>query len=315
MDISIILPAYNESESLPILHEKLKTVLDKTNREYEVIFIDDGSTDNSVEVLEKIASKDSNVKVIELRRNFGQTPATSAGFDYSTGNIIVIMDSDLQNDPKDIPLLLEKIDEGYDVVSGWRKNRKDKFFSRKIPSWIANRIIRKVSGVKIKDLGCSLKAYKREVLENVKLYGDMHRFLPIYASWVGVKMANIEVTHHERKYGKSKYGISRIFKVIVDMFVLRFLGNYSHKPMHFFGKIALLNFVGAFLAFGLYLYKAILSNQFLKEPSLILVFLFGGLGTLFLGFGLMAEVMVRIYHESQDKPIYFIRNKINIKEK
>lgn len=315
MDLSIVLPVYNERENLPILHEKLKKVLSGLNRSYEVIMVDDGSKDGSVEVLEELAKKDPDLKVIQFRRNFGQTPAMSAGIDYSSGEIIVLMDSDLQNDPEDIPRLLEKIEEGYDVVSGWRKNRQDRFFSRKIPSWIANRLIKKISGVEVKDLGCSLKAYKKEVLKNVRLYGEMHRFIPIYASWVGAKIGNIEVKHHPRMFGKSKYGISRTFKVLVDLFAMKFMGSYSTKPMYFFGKLAFLNFFLSLVSLGVYLYRAISTKQFLKEGSLLLVFLFWGLGMLFIGFGLLAEVMVRVYHESQNKPIYFVRKIINLDEK
>lgn len=312
MDLSIVLPVFNERENLPILHEKLDSVLRNLNKSYEIIMVDDGSIDGSYEVLKEIAQKDENLKVIQFRRNFGQTPATMAGIDYAKGDIIVIMDSDLQNDPADIPKLLEKIEEGYDVVSGWRKNRKDKFFARKIPSWIANRLIRKISGVKVKDLGCSLKAYKKEVLKNVKLYGEMHRFLPIYASWVGAKIADIPVGHHPRQFGQSKYGISRTFKVLVDLFTMKLRGSYSTKPMYFFGKIAFYNFFAAFLAACLYGYRVYKNHQFLSDRSLLIIFLFGGFGALFIGFGLLGELMIRIYHESQDKPIYHVREMCNI---
>lgn len=315
MDLSVILPVYNEKENLPILYQQLKEVLETLHCSYEIIMVDDGSKDGSDEVLKDLALKDPNLKAIFFRRNFGQTPATAAGIDHSSGKIIVIMDSDLQNDPKDIPKLLEKVNQGYDLVSGWRKNRKDKFFSRKIPSWIANRIIKKVSGVEVKDLGCSLKAYKREVLKNVKLYGEMHRFLPIYASWIGAKIDNIEVAHHPRQFGKSKYGISRTFKVLIDLLTMKFMGGYATKPMHFFGKLTFLNFFLSLAFLGVYVYRVIATKQFLKEGSLLLVFLFWGLGMLFLGFGLVAEIMVRTYYESQNKPTYFIKDYINLKEK
>lgn len=315
MDLSVILPVYNEKENLPILYQQLKEVLETLHCSYEIIMVDDGSKDGSDEVLKDLALKDPTLKAIFFRRNFGQTPATAAGIDHSSGKIIVIMDSDLQNDPKDIPKLLEKVNQGYDLVSGWRKNRKDKFFSRKIPSWLANRIIKKVSGVEVKDLGCSLKAYKREVLKNVKLYGEMHRFLPIYASWIGAKIDNIEVVHHPRQFGKSKYGISRTFKVLIDLLTMKFMGGYATKPMHFFGKLTFLNFFLSLVSLGVYVYRVIATKQFLKEGSLLLVFLFWGLGMLFLGFGLVAEIMVRTYYESQNKPIYFIKDCINLKEK
>lgn len=314
MYVSVVLPVYNERENLPILHQKLHDVLSGLGKDYEIILVDDGSTDGSVEALKEIAARDKKVKVIEFRRNFGQTPATAAGIDHAKGDIIVLMDSDLQNDPSDIPRLLEKIEEGYDLVSGWRKARKDKLFTRKIPSWIANRIIKKISGVKIKDLGCSLKAYRRDVLKNIKLYGDMHRFIPIYASWVGAKITNIEVQHHPRQFGSSKYGMSRIFKVMVDMLSMKFMGYYATKPMHFFGKLAILNFVLAAFYAVVYVYRAVVTKQYLREASLLIMALFFGLGLLFLGFGLIAEVMVRVYHESQNKPIYFVRNTYNFDE-
>lgn len=315
MDLSVILPVYNEKKNLPILYTQLKEVLETLNCSYEIIMVDDGSKDGSDEILKDLALKDPALKAIFFRRNFGQTPATAAGIDHSLGKIIVIMDSDLQNDPKDIPKLLEKINQGYDLVSGWRKNRKDKFFSRKIPSWLANRIIKKVSGVEVKDLGCSLKAYKREVLKNVKLYGEMHRFLPIYASWIGAKIDNIEVAHHPRKFGKSKYGISRTFRVLIDLLTIKFMGGYATKPMHFFGKLTFLNFFLSLAFLGVYVYRVISTKQFLKEGSLLLVFLFWGLGMLFLGFGLVAEIMVRTYYESQNKPIYFIKKTLNLPNK
>jgi glycosyltransferase involved in cell wall biosynthesis len=312
MDLSVVLPVYNEEENLPILHDKLNSVLKTLDKTYEIIMVDDGSSDNSYEVLKSLAEKDPHLKVIRFRRNFGQTPATAAGIDFAGGEVIVLMDSDLQNDPADIPRMLEKLDEGYDVVSGWRKNRKDKFFSRKIPSWIANRIIRKISGVKVKDLGCSLKAYKQDVLKNVNLYGEMHRFLPIYASWVGAKIADIPVQHLPRQFGESKYGISRTFKVLVDMLAMKFMGYYSTKPLYFFGKIAFLNFFLAFMSVLLYGYRVWKNNQFLTDRSLMLVFLFWGLGMLFIGFGLLAELVVRVYHESQNKPIYYVRETLNL---
>ncbi|HCL56081.1 MAG TPA: glycosyltransferase [Spirochaetia bacterium] len=312
MDLSIVLPVYNEKDNLRLLYGKLNAVLSKYPKEYEVIFVNDGSKDGSELVLNELAKEDPKIKVIHFRKNFGQTPAMAAGIDYSKGEIIVLMDSDLQNDPEDIPRLLQKIDEGYDVVSGWRKKRKDTLFMRKIPSWIANKLIRKISGVEIKDLGCSLKAYKRDILKNVKLYGEMHRFISIHASWVGAKIANIEVQHHPRQFGQSKYGISRTFKVLVDMFAMKFTRSYSTKPMYFFGKIAFLNFFIGLASFGLYLYRAFKSNQFLTDPALLLVFLFWALGMLFIGFGLLSEIMVRVYHESQDKPIYHVKETVNL---
>jgi len=314
MDISVVLPVYNEQENIPLIYQRLKSVLEKINKSYEIIFVNDGSKDNSYEELLKI-STDKTVKIINFRRNFGQTAAMAAGIDHAQGEIIILMDSDLQNDPEDIPNLITKIEEGYDVVSGWRKDRKDPFFSRKLPSMIANMLIKKISGVKVKDLGCSLKAYKKDVIKSIKLYGDMHRFIPIYASWVGAKITDIPVKHHPRQFGKSKYGISRTFKVIIDLFGMKFLGSYSTKPMHFFGKIAGIHFFFAILWGFIYLYRAIKSKRFLTDESLILVFLLWALTILFIGFGLLAEIMVRVYHEAQDKPIYIIKEKINFDDK
>ena len=314
MDISIVLPVYNEQENIPLIYQRLKSVLEKINKSYEIIFVNDGSKDNSYEELLKI-STDKTVKIINFRRNFGQTASMAAGIDYAQGEIIILMDSDLQNDPEDIPNLITKIEEGYDVVSGWRKDRKDPFFSRKLPSMIANMLIKKISGVKVKDLGCSLKAYKKDVIKSIKLYGDMHRFIPIYASWVGAKITDIPVKHHPRQFGKSKYGISRTFKVIIDLFGMKFLGSYSTKPMHFFGKIAGIHLIFTILWGFIYLYRAIKSKRFLTDESLILVFLLWALTILFIGFGLLAEIMVRVYHEAQDKPIYIIKEKINFDDK
>ncbi|HOJ49839.1 MAG TPA: glycosyltransferase family 2 protein [Spirochaetota bacterium] len=311
MDLSIVLPVYNEEKNISLLYEKLDKVLKGLNKSYEIIFVNDGSKDNSYDELVKIAENDKNVKIINLRKNFGQTAAMAAGIDYSIGEIIILMDSDLQNDPEDIPALIDKINEGYDVVSGWRKKRKDPLFSRKIPSFIANLLIKKISNVNVKDLGCSLKAYKKDVLKSIRLYGDMHRFIPIYASWVGAKITDLPVKHHPRQFGKSKYGISRTFKVIIDLFAMKFLGSYSTKPMHFFGKIAGLHFIFAILWSFIYLYRVIKSKKFLTDESLVLIFLFWALTVLFIGFGLLAEVMVRVYHESQNKPTYIIKDKIN----
>jgi len=311
VDLSIVLPVYNEEKNISLLYEKLDKVLKGLNKSYEIIFVNDGSKDNSYDELVKIAENDKNVKIINLRKNFGQTAAMAAGIDYSIGEIIILMDSDLQNDPEDIPALIDKINEGYDVVSGWRKKRKDPLFSRKIPSFIANLLIKKISNVNVKDLGCSLKAYKKDVLKSIRLYGDMHRFIPIYASWVGAKITDLPVKHHPRQFGKSKYGISRTFKVIIDLFAMKFLGSYSTKPMHFFGKIAGLHFIFAILWSFIYLYRVIKSKKFLTDESLVLIFLFWALTVLFIGFGLLAEVMVRVYHESQNKPTYIIKDKIN----
>src|SRR6266404_5296270 len=241
-DISVLLPVFNEEPNLRPLHEKLDRALGQLGRTAEIIYVDDGSSDGSLDVLREIAAEDSRVRVIALRRNYGQTPAMSAGIDAARGRVLIPMDADLQNDPADIARLLEKLDEGYDVVSGWRKNRQDKLISRKIPSQIANRIISWIGGVPLHDYGCSLKAYRREVIQDVRLYGEMHRFIPIYASWAGARVAEIPVDHHARTMGKSKYGISRTVKVVFDLMTIKFMAEYHTKPIYVFGAFGMLAF-------------------------------------------------------------------------
>ena len=235
--LSIVLPVYNEEENITLQYEKIIETVDQLKKSYEIIFVDDGSRDRSFEILERIAKKNKRVKVVQFRRNFGQTAAMAAGIDHSVGEVIVFMDSDLQNEPADIAHLLEKIEEGYDVVSGWRYERKDRLFSRKIPSKIANKLISKVTGVPLHDLGCSLKAYRADVLRKINLYGEMHRFIPIHTSWVGAKIIEIPVGHHPRQYGKSKYGIIRTFKVMLDLMTVKFLGSFATKPIYLYGGI------------------------------------------------------------------------------
>lgn len=305
--ISIIIPLYNEEENVKILHKQLTDVLNDLNTEYEIIYVDDGSTDKTPVYLEEIQSGDRNVVVISLRRNFGQTAAFAAGFDFARGDVVITMDGDLQNDPKDIPRLLQLIKD-YDLVSGWRKNRKDPFLSRRLPSMIANWLISKVTGVKLHDYGCSLKAYRRDVVKNLRLYGEMHRFIPAVASWYGVRVAEVETTHHPRLRGKSKYGISRTIKVILDLITVKFLQSFSTKPMQFFGPLGVL-----FCAFGtgisLYLSmeKIIRGMSIGNRPLLLLGALLIIVGVQFIGLGLLGEMIVRVYHESQKKPIYAIK--------
>jgi glycosyltransferase involved in cell wall biosynthesis len=242
MKLSVIAPCYNEEESLEKFYQWNKAVLENLEYEYEIVLVNDGSSDSTGAVLDSIAERDDHVKVIHFRRNFGQTAAMMAGIDYSTGDIVIPMDSDLQNDPKDIPRLLEKMEEGYEVVSGWRKDRKDNALKRNLPSRIANWLISKISGVSLHDYGCSLKAYRKDVIKGVKLYGEMHRFIPIYASWFGAKVTEIPVTHHARQYGTSKYGINRTIKVVLDLIVIKFLEGYSQKPIYLFGGFGFLSF-------------------------------------------------------------------------
>lgn len=310
MTISIVIPLYNEEENVRELHARIKPVMDSIGDEYEIIFIDDGSTDNTLALLQEIQTLDDAVIVLSLRRNFGQTAAFAAGFDYSRGDIIVTMDGDLQNDPNDIPKLLELMKDN-DLVSGWRKKRKDPFLSRRLPSIIANSLISKVTGVNLHDYGCSLKAYRRDVIKNLKLYGEMHRFIPAVASWYGVRIAEVETTHHPRLRGKSKYGISRTMKVVLDLITVKFLQSFSTKPLQFFGPIGLFSGVLGFLI-SLYLSidKIFSGKDIGGRPLLLLGSLLIIVGIQFIGMGLLGEMMVRVYHETQKKPIYVIKKVI-----
>ncbi|HON77263.1 MAG TPA: glycosyltransferase family 2 protein [Spirochaetota bacterium] len=314
--ISIVLPLYNEEENVELQYKNITDNLKNTKLTYEIIFVDDGSTDNSVMILKKIAKKDTRIKIIQFRRNFGQTAAMAAGINHSSGDIIIFMDSDLQNDAKDIPMLVDKINEGYDVVSGWRKDRKDKFFSRKLPSRIANRLIARVSGVRLHDLGCSLKAYRGEVLREVKLYGEMHRFIPIHASWVGARITEIPVTHHPRQFGTSKYGIKRTFKVLLDLITVKFMGSYSTKPIYIFGGFGFLLMVMGMFSFAGVIFMKFYNNLSMnRNPLLFLTVMLVIMSIIFIMLGILAEILIRIYHESQDKPPYKIREMTNLKNK
>ncbi|MEW6054020.1 MAG: glycosyltransferase family 2 protein [Nitrospirota bacterium] len=307
MTLSVVIPVYNEEENIRLLHDGLKRALDPLQREYEMIFVDDGSTDRTLPLLEEIQSGDKNVMVLSMRRNFGQTAAFAAGFDFARGDVVVTMDGDLQNDPADIPKLLELIKD-HDLVSGWRKKRKDPFFSRRLPSIIANWLISNVTGVKLHDYGCSLKAYKREVIKNLKLYGEMHRFIPAVASWYGVRVAEVETVHYPRIHGKSKYGISRTVKVVLDLITVKFLQSFSTKPIQFFGPVGV---ASGFLGFLILLYlsvdKILFHHDIGGRPLLLLGALLVIVGIQLIGMGLLGEMLVRVYHESQRKPIYVIK--------
>lgn len=306
MSISVVIPLYNEEENVRELHDRLKAVLDSLDREYEIIYVDDGSTDNTLSILEEIQSFDPTVMILSFRRNFGQTAAFAAGFDFARGDIVVTMDGDLQNDPNDIPKLVEMIKTN-DLVSGWRKKRKDPFFSRRLPSMIANWLISKVTGVKLHDYGCSLKAYRRDVIKNLRLYGEMHRFIPAVASWYGVRVAEVETTHHPRLRGKSKYGITRTVKVVLDLITVKFLQSFSTKPLQFFGFVGI---SGGFLGFLILLYlsiEKILGRPIGGRPLLLLGALLVIVGIQFIGMGLLGEMIVRVYHETQRKPIYVLK--------
>lgn len=322
-ELSLFLPVLNEEDNLRPMHAKIQEALKSLGKTAEVIYVDDGSTDKSLPILKEIAAADSRVRVISLRRNYGQTAAMSAGIDAAKGDILIPMDADLQNDPKDIARLLEKLDEGYDVVSGWRKNRKDKLVMRKIPSWIANSVISKIGGVPLHDYGCSLKAYRRDVIQDVRLYGEMHRFIPIYASWAGARVTEIPVDHHARTMGKSKYGISRTVKVIFDLMTIKFMASYQTKPIYVFGTFGMLAFFVSIFS-GIYAVLLKLANHlglpqfhadFVETPLPILCIVMFAISIQFILMGLLAEMLVRTYHESQDKPIYAVREKIGFNHK
>ena len=309
--ISVIIPVYNEGQNISSLYEKLASVLDQIGKGYEVIFVDDGSSDDTLAHLKSISEKSSQVRVLVLSRNFGQTAALSAGIDSSRGRIIIPMDGDHQNDPEDIAPLLQKIEEGYDVVSGWRQDRKDPFLKRRLPSILANKIISFIGGVRLHDYGCTLKAYRRDILKNIRLYGEMHRFIPIYAQWIGGRVSEIPVRHHARKFGSSKYGMSRVFKVILDLMVVKFLVSYSQKPIYVFGGMGFLMIFGSFLSglYALYL-KFFKGVSFILTPLPLLCVLLLTLGFLSILMGLLAEILTRTYYESQGKPTYQIKEVI-----
>ena len=308
LSISVVIPLYNEEESIPLLHEKLTSALESYGAPYEIIIVDDGSTDNSFNLLAAQAAQDPHMKVIRLRRNFGQTAAFSAGFDQATGDVIITLDADLQNDPKDIPLLMAKIDEGYDIVSGWRKNRQDRYLDRKLPSMIANRMISNVTDVKLHDYGCSLKAYRRDVLKHVRLYGELHRFIPALASQVGGTVTEVPVDHHARQFGASKYGIGRTVRVVLDLITVWFLGSYATRPIQVFGGMGLIS-AGIGILLGLYLtfVKFAFHQDIGSRPLLLLAVLLVVIGVQLITMGLLGEMITRTYYESQDKPIYYVR--------
>lgn len=313
MNLSVIIPVYNEVESLPLLHQAIHQALDPLGIQWEAVLVDDGSTDGSPEVLEGLAGIDpDHITVVLLRRNFGQTAAIAAGIDHSSGDVIVLSDADLQNDPADIPMMLEKINEGNDVVSGWRINRQDTFLTRTLPSRMANGLISWVTGVHLHDYGCTLKAYRREVLTGFRLYGEMHRFIPVYARMVGATMIEVPVHHHARRFGKAKYGLGRTVKVILDLFTVKFLLSYAAKPIYLFGGAGIL-LMGVSVLILLY---AIIDRLFItglhlnRNPLLTLSVMLFSLGFQSILMGLIAEQLARTYHEAQDKPTYTVRRVI-----
>jgi glycosyltransferase involved in cell wall biosynthesis len=313
-ELSVFLPVHNEEPNLLPLHAKLDDALSSLGRSAEIIYVDDGSTDGSLKVLRELAQVDARVRVVALRRNYGQTAAMAAGIDAARGDVLIPMDADLQNDPADIAPLLQKLDEGYDVVSGWRKDRQDNLLTRKIPSRIANRLISLIGGVPLHDYGCSLKAYRRESLLDVHLYGEMHRFIPIYASWAGARVTEIPVEHHARTMGKSKYGLSRTLKVVFDLITIKFMASYQTKPIYVFGSFGVLAFLVSLFAGVWAVVKKLEGISFILTPLPIIAVVLFAVGVQFLLMGLLAEMLVRTYHESQAKSIYAVRETIGFNE-
>jgi len=315
MFLSLIIPVYNEEENLPVLFDAVTKVMTLLKKPWEVIFVNDGSTDQSLEVLRGLAKKDQHVRVIVFRRNFGQTAAISAGIDHAKGDVVILLDADLQNDPADIPMLLSKLEEGYDVVSGWRKDRKDNAITRNLPSMMANGLISWVTGVHLHDYGCTLKAYRREVLDEFRLYGETHRFIPVFAHSVGARIAELPVHHHPRLHGKAKYGLERTMKVVLDLFTVKFLLSYGNKPIRLFGGTGLVLMLASLVTL-VYLFarKIIESTSVTASPLLPLAIMFLILGFQSILMGLIAELLVRTYHESQRKPTYTVREIIEGKK-
>ncbi len=308
LDLTIIAPVYNEEESLSHLVEQVRAALAPTTLSYELVLVDDGSRDRSYDVMTKLAASDPALVLVRFRRNFGQTAALQAGLDVARGRRVVLMDADLQNDPADIPRMLEKIDEGFDLVAGWRKDRKDAFINRKLPSMIANRIISMTTKVELHDYGCTLKAMTREVAKELRLYGEMHRFIPAIANWVGVRVVEMPVNHRARQFGTTKYGIGRTLRVVLDLMTVRFMQTYLTRPMQVFGLAGIVSgFLGFLVCVKLVFEKLVLGSDIGSRPLLLLGILLIVVGVQLLSLGLVADVVSRTYHESQGKPPYYIR--------
>jgi len=309
IDLSVVIPIYNEKESIGKLYDNLNEALSKMNLKYEVLLIDDGSIDGTFDELLELHRKNKFFKIIRFRKNFGQTSAISAGFNYAEGAVVVTLDADLQNDPQDIPVLLDKLNEGYDIVSGWRKNRKDKAVTRRFPSIIANKIISRLTGVRLHDYGCTLKAYRKEIVKNISLYGEMHRYIPAIASWMGVKVTEIPVRHYSRKYGKSKYGVSRTIKVILDIITVKFLLSYSQSPIQMFGLLGLFSGMIGFIMTAYLIIMRIFFHQSLADRPLFILSIFMiFIGIQLITIGLLAEVLIRVYHKVQNRDTYVIKD-------
>lgn len=310
--VSIVVPVFEEEESLPELIGSIASAMaaGDSSRSWEIIAIDDGSRDRSLEILKELRGSHPQLRIISFRRNFGQTAAMAAGFDHARGEVIVTLDADLQNDPADIHMLLDKMDEGYDLVSGWRKFRKDPYWSRRFPSKIANGLISRVTGVKLNDYGCTLKAYRRSAIEGLSLFGDMHRFLPALASWEGVRLVEVPVNHRERKFGRSKYGIMRTFRVMLDLLTVQFLVNYRSRPLQLFGPAGLIS-MGAGFSYGLLLtFQRLFFDVYIRPLRPLIVVLLILTGIQLISTGLIGEMIMRVYFEGQNKPIYTIRERI-----
>ena len=317
MDLSIVVPVYNEKENIPLLFQAVTESLVTTDYTWELILVDDGSKDGSLEVLEELAEAEKEkVRLVVLRRNFGQTAAIAAGIDFARGEYVVLIDADLQNDPADIPMMMNKMQEGYDVVSGWRKDRQDTFITRTLPSHIANGLISFVTGVKLHDYGCTLKVYRREVITGFRLYGEMHRFIPVYANSIGAKIVEVKVKHHARKYGEAKYGLERTLKVVLDLFTVKFLSSYANKPIYLFGGAGILMILAS-LAVLVYLFIRRIGFNIspFTSPLFIISVMVAIMGFQSMLMGLIAELLARTYHESQGKPTYTIRKTVNFPDK
>jgi len=305
--ISIVIPVFNESESIAYLLEEVKSVMEVNQFNYELIVVNDGSEDNTQAVLDKLTQNIKELLVISLRKNYGQTAAMAAGFDISRGDIVITLDGDLQNDPNDIPKLIAEINTGYDLICGWRFNRKDKLINRRIPSKIANKLIAKVTGLKLHDYGCSLKAFKKEIIDDVKLYGELHRFLPILASIEGARIKEVKVNHRSRKYGSSKYGIDRTFRVLMDLLTVWFMTRFLTRPMYGFGFVGIISILISLLMSSYLLIEKILGQNIGNRPMLMFALILGVAGVQLFSFGLLSELLMRTYHESQKRPIYRVR--------
>jgi glycosyltransferase involved in cell wall biosynthesis len=312
--VSIVIPVFDEADSLRLLYDSLRSAMDPTGYSWEVVFVDDGSTDGTARVLRELHEKEPGVRVVELRRNFGQTAAMAAGFDHSRGEIIIAMDGDLQNDPMDIPRLIEKLNEGYDVVSGWRASRQDGFWLRRFPSRLANWLISRTTGTYLHDHGCTLKAYRREIMQDLRLYGEMHRFIPALLGGNGARICELPVTHHARRYGRSKYGIARTVRVFLDLLLVKFSLSFHTKPLQIFGLIGLLAFLpGAAICLYLIFMRIFLAQQLADRPLFLLAIFLVLVGTQFVSMGILAEIQIRTYHEASNKPIYLIRQVLDFR--